>query len=54
MEGHSMFMNVKNIVKMAVLTRVVAHIYCPSTWEVEAGGCQVPGQPGLHSETVSK
>jgi hypothetical protein len=23
-----------------------------ATWEAEAGGLQVPGQPGVHSETV--
>jgi hypothetical protein len=25
-----------------------------STWEVEAGGLQVPGQPGLYGETLSQ
>jgi inosine/xanthosine triphosphate pyrophosphatase family protein len=25
-----------------------------STWEVEAGGLQVPGQPGLYSKTLSQ
>jgi hypothetical protein len=24
-----------------------------NTWEAEAGGSQVPGQPGLQSETLS-
>jgi hypothetical protein len=33
---------------------VVAHIYNLSTWEVMAGGSQVQGQPGLHTETFSK
>jgi hypothetical protein len=42
---------------------VVAHAFNPSTWEAEAGGFlslrpawsteQVPGQPGLHRETLS-
>ena len=42
---------------------MVAHTFNPSTWEVETGGflssrpawsteC-VPGQPGLHRETLS-
>jgi hypothetical protein len=29
---------------------MVAHTYNPSTWEAEARGSQVRGQPGLHSE----
>jgi hypothetical protein len=43
---------------------VVAHAFNPSTWEAEAGGCLnsrpawskewVPGQPGLHRETMSQ
>jgi hypothetical protein len=33
---------------------IVAHISNPSTWEAEAGGSQVRGQPRLHSENVSK
>jgi hypothetical protein len=43
---------------------VVAHTFNPKTWEAEAGGflswrppwstkC-VPGQPGLHRETLSQ
>jgi hypothetical protein len=42
---------------------VVAHAFNPSTWEAEAGGFLssrpawstelVPGQPGLHRETLS-
>jgi hypothetical protein len=42
---------------------VVAHAFNPSTWEPEAGGFLssrpawstewVPGQPGLHRETLS-
>jgi hypothetical protein len=31
----------------------VAHTCNPSTWEKETGGPQDPGQPGLHSETLS-
>jgi hypothetical protein len=43
---------------------VVAHAFSPSTWEAEAGGFLssrpawstkwVPGQPGLHRETLSQ
>jgi hypothetical protein len=43
---------------------VVAHAFNPSTWEAEAVGFlssrpawsteQVPGQPGLHRETLSR
>jgi hypothetical protein len=29
---------------------VVAHAFNPSTWEAEAGGFWVRGQPGLESE----
>jgi hypothetical protein len=42
---------------------MVAHTFNPSTWEAEAGGFlssrpawsteSVPGQPGLHRETLS-
>jgi hypothetical protein len=32
----------------------VVYICNPSTWNADAGGLQVQGQPGLHSETVSK
>jgi hypothetical protein len=33
---------------------VVVHAFNPSTWEAEAGGYRVPGQPGLHRETLSR
>jgi hypothetical protein len=43
---------------------MVAHAFNPSTWEAEAGGFLssrpawstewVPGQPGLHRETLSR
>jgi hypothetical protein len=33
---------------------MVVQAYTPSTWEAEAGGSRVQGQPGVHSETVSK
>jgi hypothetical protein len=43
---------------------VVVHAFNPSTWEAEAGGFLnsrtawstelVPGQPGLHRETLSR
>jgi hypothetical protein len=29
---------------------MVVHTYNPSTWEAEAGGSRVLGQPGLHSD----
>jgi hypothetical protein len=31
-----------------------AHAYNPSTREAKAGKSQIPGQPGLHSETLSE
>jgi hypothetical protein len=33
---------------------MVIHIYIPSILEAEAGGSQVLGQPGLHSEISSQ
>jgi hypothetical protein len=33
---------------------MVGHTYNPSTWEAEAGGPRVWGQPGLYSETLSQ
>ena len=52
-----------HILKMSTIQAVVAHIFNPCTWEAEAGGSlssrpassaeQVPGQPGLHRETLS-
>jgi hypothetical protein len=33
---------------------VVAHTYNPSIQEAKAGGSRVPGQSGLHSETLSQ
>jgi hypothetical protein len=33
---------------------MVLHICNPSTQGAEAGGSQVRGQPGLHSETLSQ
>ena len=32
----------------------MAHAFNPSTWEVEAGGFWVQGQPGLYRETLSQ
>jgi hypothetical protein len=32
---------------------VVEHACNPSTQEAEVGGCQIQGQPGLHSKTLS-
>jgi hypothetical protein len=51
--------------KISIFCRaVVAHAFNPSTWEAEAGGFLslrpawstkwVPGQPGLHRETLSR
>jgi hypothetical protein len=31
---------------------MVVHTYNPSTWEAEAGGSRVQGQPGLHNEIL--
>jgi hypothetical protein len=33
---------------------VVLHTCNSSTWEVEAGGLTVQGQPGLHNEILSQ
>jgi hypothetical protein len=33
---------------------MVVHAYNTSTWEVEVGGSQIVGQPGLHKETLSQ
>jgi hypothetical protein len=33
---------------------MLVHAYNPSTPDDEAGGSQVPGQPELHTEPVSK
>jgi hypothetical protein len=30
------------------------HACNPSTWETEVGGLRIQGQPGPHSETISK
>jgi hypothetical protein len=32
----------------------VVHTCNPSTWEAEAGGFRAPGQPALHSKTLSQ
>jgi hypothetical protein len=32
----------------------MVHASSPSTWETEAGGLRVQGQPGLHSDTLSQ
>jgi hypothetical protein len=52
------------ILKNQLSHRVVVHVFNPSAWEAEAGGFLssrpawstewVPGQPGLHSETLSQ
>jgi hypothetical protein len=36
------------------LPHVVVHTWNPSTQKAEAGRSRVPGQPGLHSETVTE
>jgi hypothetical protein len=33
---------------------MVAHTCSSSSLEAEVGGLRVPGQPGLHSETLSQ
>jgi hypothetical protein len=55
---------VVTILKVNLSRAVVAHAFNPSTWEAEAGGFLssrpawstewVPGQPGLHRETLSQ
>jgi hypothetical protein len=40
--------------KKFVRPGTVAHTYKPSTWEAEAGGPWVPGQPGLHNKILSQ
>jgi hypothetical protein len=35
-------------------TGTVTHICNPNTWEAEAGGWRIQGQPGLHGETLSE
>jgi hypothetical protein len=52
------------IIKIIYKPGVVVHAFNPSTWEAEAGGFLslrpawstewVPGQPGLHRETLSR
>jgi hypothetical protein len=42
----------KNDVQNPSEQGVVVHAFNPSTQEAEAGGLQVQGQPGLHSETL--
>jgi hypothetical protein len=52
------------VTKVDFSQAVVAHAFNPSTWEAEAGGFLssrpawstewVPGQPGLHRETLSR
>jgi hypothetical protein len=39
--------------KTQIKPDTVVHFCNPITWEVEAGGLQVQGQPGLYSETLS-
>jgi hypothetical protein len=36
------------------LPSILVHVCNPNTQEAEAGESQVPGQSGLHSETVSE
>jgi hypothetical protein len=38
--------------KTLVTPSLVAHACNPSTWEAKAERLKVPGQPGLHSETL--
>jgi hypothetical protein len=57
-------MEAEYLQKCPVSPGVVAHTFNPSTWEAEAGGFLssrpawstewVPGQPGLHRETLSR
>jgi hypothetical protein len=36
------------------LWQCVSHDCNPSSWESEPGGLHIPGQPGLHSQTLSQ
>jgi hypothetical protein len=36
---------------LPALPSVEAHICNPNTWEAETGRLQIPGHPGLHSES---
>jgi hypothetical protein len=57
-------MTMATLIKESIGPAVVAHTFNPSTWEAEAGGFLssrpawftewVPGQPGLHRETLSR
>jgi hypothetical protein len=40
--------------KEGVNMGMVVHSCNPSTWEAEAGGLRVQGQPWLHNETLSQ
>jgi hypothetical protein len=44
--------NLENVKILKVQLGIKLHAYNPSTLEAEAGGSQVQGQPGLHSETL--
>jgi hypothetical protein len=44
------FFVLKALGKINVYLGVVVPTCNPSTWEAEAGRCQVGSQPGLHSE----
>jgi hypothetical protein len=47
------FLRQKKLVKkLTIMLSMVVHICNPSIWEAEAGGWQVGGQPGLHSEIL--
>jgi hypothetical protein len=41
-------------IKNVLMLDMVSHTYNPSSWEAEAGGLQVQGQPGQLSETLTQ
>jgi hypothetical protein len=47
-------MTFKRKVKKSLLSDMEVQAYNSSTWEAEAGGLQVQGQPGLYNETLSQ
>jgi hypothetical protein len=49
-EGHASTKKGEETLSKIREAGVVVHTYNPSTWEGEAGGSRVQGQPGQHSK----